>query len=716
MPGDSNESWTRRPPGAVGTMSAVFIWLCLLVFCPDNALSASSQASLVKLDIRYGLPAAGEVFLVWGVNGWNPVPEALRPPGTTLRKEVMSTPMVQDDGRFVATIEVETGATVDYGFLVTKTAGGAFIEVWDGDETYRLTAIKPEMLDVKSVKLYQNTPILMDRAGAMFAAVLAMVFGGLLATAARLLWSKSQPVPSDESSDKGEFRFVAVVSLSALLLGLIVILQHELWRDEMQAWRIATSSRTLSELFQNSRYEGHPPIWYLCLYVLSRFSDDPLVMQLFHLAVGTGAIFVLCRYAPFTRWQKVCLSFGYFFFFEYLIISRNYALGVLALFVFCAVQTRAPGRTLVSAVLLAAMINTSAFGAIIALALGGWLVIESLVSRRTFSLSSGLAAVAVLAIGLAIAGMQTTPPPDNSPRMLAWNTALLGAPLEKTVSGIWRSYVPLPLHLPHFWNTNVLDEMHSVRIGRTVLEARDVQPLLSLGLLMVSALLFMRTPSVMLLYTVATGGLLLFFHLKVNHGIRHTGHTFVLFVGCLWLSLSRFVQTSAVMERGSAMFVSLLFSAGAVAGGLAAATDLVYPFSASKEAAEFIERHGLADTAMIGSGYAMAAGVAGYLNHPVYYAENRQTGTFVQWREKRTRVTPAEVMRMAEEQSRQKHSDILMILSYDLGAAGTDARKLASFERSVLPEERYWLYLLPYEKPTRTSSGRPCLLTNACRS
>jgi hypothetical protein len=99
---------------------------------------------------------------------------------------------------------------------------------------------------------------------------------------------------------------------------------------------------------------------------------------------------------------------------------------------------------------------------------------------------------------------------------------------------------------------------------------------------------------------------------------------------------------------------------------------------------------------MIGSGYAMAAAVAGYLNHPVYYAENRQTGTFIRWREKRTRVTPADVLRMAEEQSRQHHSDILLILTYELGPAAGEARKLASFERSIEPAERYWLYLLPY--------------------
>lgn len=259
--------------------------------------------------------------------------------------------------------------------------------------------------------------------------------------------------------------------------------------------------------------------------------------------------------------------------------------------------------------------------------------------------------------------------------------------------------MPLPLTLPHFWNTNLLDEMPSVQLGLTVLEGRDVQLVLSLGLLGISALLLLRTPSVMLAYTVATGGLLLFLHLKVNHGIRHTGHVFLVLVGCLWLSLAqRQGRTSGIMRRVASVFVTVLFAIHTVAGGLAAATDLVYPFSASRETAEFIERRGLTGTTMIGSGYAMAAAVAGYLNRPVYYAESKQTGTFVRWEEKRTRVTSADVVRTAGELARLNQNNILLILTYDLGSAATGVLKLASFERSIVKEERYWLYLMPYRE------------------
>lgn len=686
----------RAIASRIGAFLGVFCFPFLL--SPQPAWPAPVQDSLVSLEIRYQLPAAGEVLFVWGVNGWLPVSEHIRPPGTVIRKQVMATPMIRNEKWFTVTLQAEAGSTVDYGFLITKTAGGAPVDVWDGDDSHHAILTQSETLSVQSSKLYQNWPILMDTAGALFAAGLIVLFAGLLTLSAWLMWSRPAPAVTDGSPPATDARFAAVVSMTTLLIGLGVILHHEMWRDELQAWSIAASSRTVSELLNNARYEGHPPLWYFCLYVLSRFSNNPVLMQLFHLAVGVGAVFLLCRYAPFTRLQKVCLSFGYFPFYEYLIVSRNYALGVLALCAFCAVQTKRPGRLLTSALLLAVMVNTNAFGAIIALALGGWLLIEAFDRRQRTSPVVILGVVCVLGLGLAVAGMQSTPPPDNSPRMLAWNTILLGSSLEKTVSAIWRSFVPLPLDLAHFWNSNLLDEMPAVRLGQLVLESRDVQSVLAVGLFGIAALLLARTPSIMLVYVIATGGLLLFLHLKVNHGIRHTGHAFLVFVGCLWLSLARkqFQDIGRMAGRAAMVFVTVLFAGHTVAGGLAAATDVMYPFSASKETAEFIERGGLMGATMVGSKFDLASAVAGYLNHPVYYIENKQTGTFIRWQDKRTRATPEEVVRKAAELSRLNRDNVVMILSYDLGSAGGGTVELASFQRSILKEERYWVYLMPY--------------------
>ncbi|MDY7014184.1 MAG: hypothetical protein SVX43_11415, partial [Cyanobacteriota bacterium] len=127
--------------------------------------------------------------------------------------------------------------------------------------------------------------------------------------------------------------FVLAIFLS---LGAIGIFNHAMWRDELTIWLIARDSASISEFFQIIRYEPHPPLWYLCVAVLYRLSDNPVIMQVFHLLLGTGVAYLFLRYSPFRPLHKVLFVFGYLPFYEYLIISRNYSLGVLFAFAFCA--------------------------------------------------------------------------------------------------------------------------------------------------------------------------------------------------------------------------------------------------------------------------------------------------------------------------------------------------------------------------------------------
>lgn len=91
--------------------------------------------SLMVQEIRYRIPEAGEVYFVWGINGWKPVPDKTRPPGTTLTKDkVMATQMAREGDAFIVRLRVPHGATVDYGFSITRTLDGAAVNVWDADK------------------------------------------------------------------------------------------------------------------------------------------------------------------------------------------------------------------------------------------------------------------------------------------------------------------------------------------------------------------------------------------------------------------------------------------------------------------------------------------------------------------------------------------------------------------------------------------------------
>jgi len=104
----------------------------------------------------------------------------------------------------------------------------------------------------------------------------------------------------------------------------------------MQVWSLSQHSHSLSELFYLKRYEGHPDGWYVLVFLISRLFPHPVGVQFLNLAMATAVAYLVSRYSPFARYQKALIVFGYFLFYEYSAISRDYEIGILALFAFCA--------------------------------------------------------------------------------------------------------------------------------------------------------------------------------------------------------------------------------------------------------------------------------------------------------------------------------------------------------------------------------------------
>jgi hypothetical protein len=125
----------------------------------------------------------------------------------------------------------------------------------------------------------------------------------------------------------------------ALVVAVVGLLTHELWRDEWQAWLIADGSDSLRDLFSNIRHEGHPPLWHVILFGLSRLGGSEL-MRAFHAAVGVATTALVVALGPLRGWQKPAFALGYFTAFEYMVISRPYGLAALLTFGYVALTWR----------------------------------------------------------------------------------------------------------------------------------------------------------------------------------------------------------------------------------------------------------------------------------------------------------------------------------------------------------------------------------------
>lgn len=78
------------------------------------------EANAVSLEMRYRLPGAESVYLVWGVDGWQVPADSLLPAGTRIEYDTARTPMIPDGDWHTCTVQIPAGTRLDYGFLTVR--------------------------------------------------------------------------------------------------------------------------------------------------------------------------------------------------------------------------------------------------------------------------------------------------------------------------------------------------------------------------------------------------------------------------------------------------------------------------------------------------------------------------------------------------------------------------------------------------------------------
>ena len=75
---------------------------------------------LIHQTIRYGPTDARRVRVVWGIDGWQRLPDLLYPPGTKTAGRMMITPMQQENSLFTVTLRIPKGRRLDFAFQVDR--------------------------------------------------------------------------------------------------------------------------------------------------------------------------------------------------------------------------------------------------------------------------------------------------------------------------------------------------------------------------------------------------------------------------------------------------------------------------------------------------------------------------------------------------------------------------------------------------------------------
>ncbi len=464
-----------------------------------------------------------------------------------------------------------------------------------------------------------------------------------------------------------------------------------MWRDEVHAFAVAAASATLPDLFRALAYEVHPGLWYLLLWVLTRFTDDPQAMQLLQLAIALGTWWLVLRCSPFTAGEQLLLLASYFLFWEYFVLARMYGLGALLGFAALALRERTAASSPLPWLALGLLANTSVFGCLWSFGIGaGWLAQAGMPARRG---ALAIAAYPLLVLA-AVATMNPAPdwhyrPPDPQrdvgplaeaaayPRG-AFLPPALTRPIEQRLlpaSGTAAKAPPEPTAAP-------------AALGR-----RAGWLLLPL---VVAPFLLRSRPATLAFFVTYAGTVAFATVFGVAGYARHHGILFLALVGAAWQAR----REAGPGVRPSRAWLAVL-GVGALAGMASLAIDQ-RPFSRAADVAGWLRREGLADSFLIGWRDMPASTVAGQLARPLYHVECECVRRHVVWNTRRVDVVDGSDLaaRLLRALDGAPGREAIVIVSEphtldpELPLPGIVVERLAAFTGAVLREENFTVYRL----------------------
>jgi hypothetical protein len=511
------------------------------------------------------------------------------------------------------------------------------------------------------------------------------------------------------------------------LLSVIGIMNHEMWRDELQAWMVARDAHSIAELFQNVKYEGHPALWHLFLFALSSITHDPFIMQVFHVLIATTFVFLINRYAPFTMITKILITFGYYSFYEYSIISRNYGLGFLFVVIILMLYKNRRQHYILISVVLFFLANTHVHALILSGLLAAVLLIDYIQKVRAGEFENIGAMKIALCCVIVISGwtasfLQIKPEADNSfpvnyPKAGEDNAARWTFAIYKIATTYYA--IPKLEHL-HFWNTNILEPL-KLKEGVEIVDNDKLNVFLPLVTFLIFFFCFLRKPLILALYTAGTLIFIyLFYYTALTHS-RYCSHLFVLLLACMWIEnyykeknySEKWLNTLSVAgKKGGKILFTIVLVAGFIGGVGSYVKDLNAPFTASNELVDFLKENNYEEIKIYAVSDFIVSPVAGLLDRTLYYPQRKYDGSFIIWDQKRIdAIDYGVIINEMQEDAKRGLKKMLFITDNPLKfvnpntqqseaitegmiAANLHVQLLKNIKAGVVPDEKYFVYLV----------------------
>ncbi len=481
---------------------------------------------------------------------------------------------------------------------------------------------------------------------------------------------------ADPSNLTAKISLWAAISLAILLVKFGF---HEMWKDEWQAWLMARDMGW-GELTASLYYEGHPALWYSYLKIWTGISGilnlaEDVALQLAHTLVIIAALGVFIVKFRLPLWVKILLLLGYFFFFEYGIVNRGYALVMLLAFSVAASLEAVDRKPFKLAALLFLLCQTEVFGVLMGGAFFFYLLLEKGFFKTPIEVikqATVLKLGAGLLLGILVFVLSVFPRGEKEALSQAYTSAPFSAAnLGEAFQGQLANTYLIGL-IP---DTNVFG-VTALGIG------------LSFIVLFAISYLFWQEKKVLLTWLLFTLVYFLFGAGIYPGGVRQWGMGFLFFVICL--QLWAFKKPQINPAKMAILLAIIAFQA--YYNGLALSKEFQFPFSQAKSAAQFIQQNVPENVPIVAINKFAAAPVIGYAGRKFYEMPEGVEFSYFKWLQKIYLPTEAELRLFAKFKN---VGGIIIISDKQLPSQRYPTVQLwESFDGFNLKNENYYLYAL----------------------
>lgn len=471
-------------------------------------------------------------------------------------------------------------------------------------------------------------------------------------------------------------------------------LLHEFWSDEAHHYLLAHKSGSFIDLWKNAQYEGHPLLFDTLVWISDKLYPTPYWMVFYNLLFAALAAWMLLFKSPFRFTHTVLLLSGYFFLFEYAVVSRNYS--ILLFFFFTALHLfSARKKMFLFYLCLLAMVLSHFMGLFLA---GAILLFAFLKGGEEKQFIAGRTPYFVLALFILTSGLLVfmhRPPANHFLFQYHANETFFKS-LGKGFSASLKSLFPVPdFTSPYPWNKNLLAE-----------RGNSVSVLFSVFCFVLPALIFVKNRKALITYFVFAflfSASLMYSPLIVAN--RHCGIIFAGLLGIIWMANPQELFQQNKWAMRTLVFIGFIHT---LSGVFLVCKDLLNPFSAAKETVAYIKTHKLSTLPIIATHHSAGPPLVLYLGTDVWYPERNAYGSFCNWSKEDFFIEDKKQLASRFENfflQQQKDSALLIINSFYvenlLDSAAEKSLKgnfrlqhIENFENSMVNSERYKLYFI----------------------